>query len=210
MDWLHILGSIYAADIAMRRGSGDRWARRIELWIGVRQPATWQPLTGQFEQIFKALTFDEFAIHFETDRQPTPPPRQGRDPFSDADGVALVSGGIDSLTGAAKLINSGRVPLLISHQNSGPAGKALNAVDEGLARIGPHAGRYTFTACLQGIDADSSQRSRSMLYMGIACLIAACRGRNDVYLNENGIMALNVPLTEARLGSYSTHTCSPN
>src|SRR6266511_1713686 len=49
-----------------------------------------------------------------------------------------------------------------------------------------------------------------MLYMGIACLLATCLDLPGIYLNENGIMAINAPLTEARIGSYSTHTASPN
>jgi hypothetical protein len=48
-----------------------------------------------------------------------------------------------------------------------------------------------------------------MLYMGIACLMAACLEIEEVYLNENGVMAIHAPHTEARAGSFSTRTANP-
>ena len=56
---------------------------------------------------------------------------------------------------------------------------------------------------------ESSQRSRTLLFVGAACVVAAVGGSNQVWLNENGIMALHLPLTAARIGSLSTHTASP-
>jgi hypothetical protein len=56
---------------------------------------------------------------------------------------------------------------------------------------------------------ESSQRSRTFLFVGAAALVAALAGSDEVVLNENGVMALHVPLTAARIGSLSTHTASP-
>ncbi len=56
---------------------------------------------------------------------------------------------------------------------------------------------------------ESSQRSRTFLFVGAAAVIAAVGGSGQVWLNENGIMALHVPLTAARVGSLSTHTAAP-
>jgi len=47
------------------------------------------------------------------------------------------------------------------------------------------------------------------MFVGVAALVAHAGGSNKVYLNENGIMAIHVPLTAARIGSLSTHTASP-
>ncbi len=209
-DWLDILGALYATDLACPRGTGDNWARTIKLWVGVRNVDHWRPLANRFSQVFGALAYDELEINFVREENPAPQPRQSRKAFPETNCIALLSGGIDSLTGAGLLLRGGRVPLYISHQNSGAVGRALKAVENALHDIGPSAGRFTFTAHLQNADADSTQRSRSMLYMGIACLLATCLDLPGIYLNENGIMAINAPLTEARIGSYSTHTASPN
>ncbi|HZO68690.1 MAG TPA: 7-cyano-7-deazaguanine synthase [Kribbellaceae bacterium] len=210
-DWLDILGALYATDLACQRGANADWARAITVWIGVREPDHWQPLAARFSRLFAALTFDHIEIHFEHDRNPIEPPRQRRKPINGADCVALISGGVDSLTGAGMLLNGSHVPLFLSHQNSGAVGKALGAVDHGLKPLGSSAGRVSLTARLQDpLRAESTQRSRSMLYMGVACLLATCLGLRDVYLNENGVMAIHAPLTAARLGSYSTRTANPN
>jgi hypothetical protein len=210
-DWLDVLGALYATDLACPRGTNTGWARAIEVWIGVREPDHWKPLADRFSRVFSALTLDQIEIHFEHDQDAPPPPRQRRTPLPEADCVALLSGGVDSLAGAGKLMSGGHVPLFLSHQNSGAVGKALQAVDHGLEPLGATAGRLTLTARLRDpLQAESTQRSRSMLYMGTACLLAGCLGLGDVYLNENGVMAIHAPLTEARLGSYTTRTANPN
>jgi 7-cyano-7-deazaguanine synthase in queuosine biosynthesis len=210
-DWLDILGALYATDLACRRGSNTDWAREIQVWIGVREPDRWRPLAAGISRMFMALTFDQIEVSFEPDQRPLPPPRQRKKPLPPADCVALLSGGVDSLTGAGMLLGAGRVPIFLSHQNSGAVAKALHAIDDGLKSLGTSAGRLSLTARLQEpIHADSTQRSRSMLYMGTACLLVACLGLSDVYLNENGVMAIHVPLTPARIGSYSTRTVNPN
>jgi hypothetical protein len=56
---------------------------------------------------------------------------------------------------------------------------------------------------------EGSQRSRSLLYIGAAATLAAAMGLGDVFLNENGVMAIHLPMGEARIGSYSTRTASP-
>jgi 7-cyano-7-deazaguanine synthase in queuosine biosynthesis len=207
--WLDILGALHATDLACLRGANTDWSRQIELWVGVREPDHWQPLVDRFQRVFSALTYDHLILHFEPDTNPVPPPRQRQNPLPDADCVALLSGGIDSLTGAGLLLTGAHKPLFLSHQNSGAVAGALRAVHDVLNPLGQSAGDLTFTARVERLKPESTQRSRSMLYMGIACLLAACLGRHEVYLNENGVMAINVPLTAARVGSYSTRTASP-
>lgn len=56
---------------------------------------------------------------------------------------------------------------------------------------------------------EPTQRGRSLLFMGAGALLAHASGASDVYLNENGIMAVHLPVTEARIGSYSTKTAAP-
>jgi hypothetical protein len=56
---------------------------------------------------------------------------------------------------------------------------------------------------------EGSQRSRSLLYIGAAATVAAAMGIQDIFLNENGVMAVHLPMGEARVGSYSTRTASP-
>ena len=56
---------------------------------------------------------------------------------------------------------------------------------------------------------EASQRSRTLLYLGAASAVAAVGGSGRVWISENGVMAIHLPLTEARIGSLSTHTAAP-
>ena len=59
-------------------------------------------------------------------------------------------------------------------------------------------------------DAESSQRTRSFLFLTLAVLCARRAGHTEiVYIAENGQMAIHLPLTQARIGAFSTHTAHP-
>jgi 7-cyano-7-deazaguanine synthase in queuosine biosynthesis len=214
MDWMEILGFLFAADLVCERGAGDvQWARDIELWIPVRDPEFWEPRRPLIERIWGDLTNDGLRMHFEQEDDPAPPPRQSREPHPPHDCVALLSGGQDSYVGALELVAQGRRPLLVSHSASGAVNAAQNAVESNLREADSSVIRLKLSAGkARGAEAageEPSQRSRTFLFVGAAALVAALGGSKEVFLNENGIMALHVPMTAARIGSLSTHTASP-
>jgi hypothetical protein len=139
MDWLEILGHLFAVDMACERGDGDiDWSRSIQAWLPVRDPDFWQQHRSAIEGIWVDLTSDELQLRFEQEPSPNAPPRMARTPFAAHDCVALISGGQDSFTGALDLLDDGRKPLLLSHSASGAVNGAQNAVE----------------AILRGIDRD--------------------------------------------------------
>lgn len=214
MDWLEILGHLFAVDMACERGDGDvDWSRSIQAWLPVRDPDFWETHRPAIEGIWTDLTSDELQLRFEQEEAPTSPPRMGVGAFPDHDCVALISGGQDSFTGALDLLDSDRQPLLLSHSASGAVNGAQNAVEAILRGLDPNIKRLKIGAgkardrFFPG--AEASQRSRTFLFVGAAALVAAAGGSDEVVLNENGVMALHLPLTAARIGSLSTHTASP-
>jgi 7-cyano-7-deazaguanine synthase in queuosine biosynthesis len=214
LDWLEILGHLLALDISCDRGHGDvDWTRSIEAWLPVRDPDFWEAYKPAIEAIFGDLTDDQLVLHFEQDAESPTVPRMATTPFPEHAGVALVSGGQDSFAGALSLLNEGIRPLLLSHTASGATNTAQSAVEAALRATEPELRRIKLSArkaqnmALPG--SESSQRSRTFLFVGAAALVAACSATNQVWLNENGVMALHLPLTPARIGSFSTHTASP-
>lgn len=214
LDWLETLGHLFAIDMACERGAGDLdWTRSISAWLPVRDPDYWEQQRPTIEGIWGDLTGDQLKVRFEQDDQPDDPPRQAREPFPDHDCVALLSGGQDSFAGTLHLLDAGRAPLLLSHSASGAVNAAQNAVEAIVRVIKPELRRVKLGAG-KARDSDfpgmeSSQRSRTLLFVGAAAVIAARAGSGEVTLNENGVMALHLPLTAARIGSLSTHTASP-
>src|SRR5262249_56242187 len=60
-------------------------------------------------------------------------------------------------------------------------------------------------------DGETSQRTGSFLCMTLGALTARRKGYRDVlFLAENGQMAIHLPLTQGRVGAFSTHTAHPD
>ncbi|MBI4935940.1 MAG: 7-cyano-7-deazaguanine synthase [Actinobacteria bacterium] len=213
MDWLEVAGQIFAVDMACKRGDGDlSWARDITAHLPVRDPAYWQSQSPALQEIFGDFTSDRIHLHFESEPNPSPAPRQRSQPFPDHDCVALVSGGVDSFVGAVGLIADGRRTLAVSHTAAGATTRAQSRVEEVL--VGMYSGfeRVGLSAAKQGNsfpDPEKSQRSRSFLFLAVSALVASVGGTNEVFINENGPMAIHLPMTAARIGSLSTHTAAP-
>lgn len=210
MDWLELMVAMYAADLACQRGDGDLdWGRDIQLHVPLRDPGTLETHRVALQEVFSDLTGDRLQITLYEESDPLPIPRY-RQQWPEFDSVALFSGGVDSFVGAAMLLNEGAAPLLVSH------GYGANTTPQRLARE-CLAAQYRdspdariSTRLRQGFgDREESQRARSLLFMGAAAVIAAVGGVENVYINENGVMAVHVPLTAARFGSLSTKTAYP-
>jgi hypothetical protein len=210
-DWLEILTALYAADLACQRARGDTdWYRDIELHVGVRDPSHWTPFVVPLQELFADLTYDRMRLHLHADPEPVPPAPWGRKPFT-VDSVAMLSGGVDSFVGALELLAQGRTPLWLSH-GSGAVTTPQSAVRGFLdARNACPSAHISIDPNQQAGfgHVEDSRRARSLLFMGIAALAASVVGVEDVFLNENGVMAVHVPSTEARAGSFSTKTASP-
>lgn len=213
MDLAEIAGSLFAIDNACARGHGDvEWGRAIEAHIPVRDPDYWTHLAPRLEAVFADFTQDRLDLTFHPDPQPNSAPRQRSSPFRPFDCVALISGGVDSYAGSLVLLEDGRRPLGVSHTAAGAITHAQARVAEVLTSKLPDFERVGLTAQKSGPtfpQPEPSQRSRSFLFLAIASIAAAVGEVDDVFINENGVMAVHIPLTAARAGSLSTHTASP-
>lgn len=215
MDWLETLSAIFAADMICDRGEGDLdWDRSIELFVPARDPDFSESLASQLQDVFGSLTDDRLVLHFVQNQDPADPPRTRQQPFaSDTTGVALLSGGVDSFVGALSLLREAPDEpfLFVSHSSSGAVRASQTSLRPILHGISGRSEFPLFTAEKRNNfpTSEGSQRSRSLLYVGAAAVVATALCLRDVFLNENGVMAIHLPMGEARIGSYSTRTASP-
>jgi 7-cyano-7-deazaguanine synthase in queuosine biosynthesis len=214
LDWIELIGSMYAADLACDRGEGDtEWGRDIELHVPLREPTAFSAVVVPLQEVFADLTSDRLRLflHPAVDAAPTPRYAQPWEP-DQYDCVALLSGGVDSYTGAVKLLDAGHKPILLSH-GAGAQTTPQKAVRDALKTqfgFDPPFARLTAETVQNRFPGpEDSQRARTMLFIAAAALVATLVEVEDVYLNENGVMAVHVPLTAARLGSLSTKTAYP-
>jgi 7-cyano-7-deazaguanine synthase in queuosine biosynthesis len=216
-DWLDLLQAIHVADLVCRRGRNEEWNRHIVLSLPVRRSDHFEAHVPLIREVFGRLTQDQLDIHLETLVDPPPAHFPSRSRAPEIDAVALLSGGIDSAAAAVGVLEDHTQPCFVSHRSAPHVIHAQKAVTNALAGW---SGR-TFTTAGFHVDvkrnrpeaplpgADLSQRSRTLLFAGVAALIAAARGIRTVTLGENGVMAINCPLTAGRVAGFSTHTAHP-
>lgn len=212
-DFLSLALAVNAADHAVERSfSADGWTRTIELEVVLYEPAPFQQLTEAIQQTLRFLTGDFWQLSFVDGGYPPPIPRQRV--VHDADCVSLLSGGLDSLIGALDLTALGRSPIYVSHIAKGDS-------DTQVLYARTLGGGARHVQWNQNIwlkpqrEGEGSTRGRSIVFFAFAALAADSHAAAtdvasvEVFVPENGLISLNVPLNAGRVGSLSTKTTHP-
>ena len=210
-DFLTIALSVIAADTFVRRNDApDNWTRTIELEIAVADPTPWQSVNTTLEKALSFLSGDIWRFRI-VGGGPSCPPVSNK--LASEDCVCLFSGGLDSTLGAIKLTSEGRLPLLVSQ-----AYPREGTIQRSLAKIfGQPLHHFVGNADPKfSGNNETSMRPRSLLFLACGILAASSLANShtpqtkvDVFVPENGLIALNPPLTRRRLGSHSTRTTHP-
>lgn len=217
-DLLDLLHAIHITDLICARGRNENWTRELLLALPLRNPQPFHGLIPVIQETFGMMTFDRLRIELTTYNNPPPQrfPTKSIAPWKPGV-VALLSGGIDSACAGAQLASAYERPLFVSSRSSSHVSRAQNAVVEALRKICPGLRTVRFQsqpkhqhAIAPLPDSDLSQRARTLLYVGVASVIAAAHDIDHVVLGENGIMAINCPLTLGRAAGFSTRTAHPD
>lgn len=227
-DLLVIAASVYTVDKRVSRSglySGetyDNWTRALEVSIPVIDLNKWLAVKDDLEATLHFLSGDEWRLYFRKTEQ------HYRDCLyqekysiieNSFDGVSLFSGGLDSFSGAIKLLEDNKNICFVGCREY----KALNNRMQKLFKLVQN--EYTASnvdiivfntdpGVPRNIDEDiqsrfneNTSRSRSFLFLAAAVATASLIGNEiPVYIPENGFIGLNIPLTPSRLGSCSTRT----
>lgn len=210
-DLLSLALTVVTADFAGRRDrSPDGWTRDFEIDVAVVDPTFWNTQATTLSDALAFLTTDRWKLRFHAGGLLPPAPQRPIRPEEDC--VVLLSGGLDSLIGAIDLATTGKKPFAISQTVRGDADNQI----EFAARIGGGLNHLQLNHNADVPDAtEDSQRTRSLIFVTFGVLAATTLKRYydgetiPLYLCENGFIALNPPLTGARIGSLSTRTAHP-
>ena len=203
---------MFAADLAGHRAqSPDGWTRSFELQIAVSAPEVWTKCERSVENLLRFLTTDIWTVSFiaggmvpETHPKAVP---------LDVDAAVLLSGGLDSLIGAIDQGQVGKKLIAVSQIVRGD-GEKQELFASSIGSIKQHL-RLSHAEHIPNIESPASQRSRSLLFLAYGVLAATSiakyrqAGDVDLFVCENGFIALNPPLTPGRVGSLSTRTTHP-
>lgn len=216
-DLLLLAAAVYSTDRCMKRGERENSPRDIQLSVPVVNIGVLQPEIHRIEQILRKLSSDSWTVML---RQVNGMVEKPNKQSSTSGKTLLFSGGLDSLAAAIDLGLAGEQLQLVSHiTHNQPTAAAQEQLIEMMgATLGlsfPHR-RFLVSAKSSNpspdlaFDAESSQRTRSFLFLTLAALCARRVGHQSiVVIAENGQMAVHLPATEGRIGPFSTRTAHP-
>lgn len=221
LDFVDLGALIYLADEMVRRAEAqDHWTRTIRCLVPVTDVARWQENTELLAKTLEVLSGDLWQFDWVPLSTPRPVSRHRRRLPVGFDVVCLFSGGTDSLLGAVQLLREGKKVVLVGHQSEGQTAAAQTEMAAELASMFP--GKSCFVQCRVSrstraspafqlaAKVERSHRPRSFLFLALGIGVALqCRVR-DVFMPENGFMALNIPIQKSRTGALSTRTAHPS
>jgi hypothetical protein len=222
VDLMIVAAHIHAADTRISRAteSQDNWTREIRLVIPVSDPQPWNDATAVLQTMLNFLTGDRWSFSFRLrpkgfESTVTQKPLVYTKPRFD--GLSLFSGGLDSLIAAINSLEDGKNPLFVSHAGEGAVSASQEVVFRYLeSKYSKRAFRrlriwMNFPhGIVEGSASEDSTRGRSFLFFASAAFAASGFERScRLQVPENGLIALNVPLDQLRLGSLSTRTTHP-
>ncbi|MDP8258831.1 MAG: hypothetical protein P9L90_05370 [Candidatus Aadella gelida] len=219
LDLYEIATIVYAADKKCGRGKREDWIRNMDFYIPVRNLIFWETQKRLLEDMISFLSGDNVRMNFSQYNSTCKSQirrmyfrrrkqsRQWREKFDNVDSVALFSGGLDSTSGAIRLMGEGLNPILVKVTGDGSkASDIVKFIGDRLDKTIPHIHTQ---AKPSGGAAEESQRMRSFYFLSIAFFVANRFDIKDIFINEHSIMTIHLPLTMSRIGSFSTHTAHP-
>lgn len=219
-DLLVLAVAVFAGDTRTSRDteSQDGWTREIEVYVPVSDPDLWNAQRDHISRTLRFLTGDLWNVQFRSrahaDERFVPASNAKLPPGPRV--ACLFSGGLDSFVGAIDLLRQGLHPVLVGHHKSpdvfAPQKHCAELIQaaSGATQV-DHFGAYLAVPkeLFGGVE-EKTERARSFLFLSLGILVSSSLpGEVPLVVPENGLIALNVPLTPLRLGSLSTRTAHP-
>ena len=208
----------YADRIIPRDMFYDAWTRNIRLYIPVLQIDKFNANQHLIEEMLSYLSGDNIQLIFRKREFNTIENKfskkfdKSNEPKFNYQKVCMLSGGLDSFIGAIDLLQSTDKIAFIGHYGGGKGVLAYQKLVKESLSSTYNLSEYNyfnfFATPLKG--KEDTTRTRSFMFFAHAIAIASSM-QNDIelYIPENGLISLNIPLTNSRLGSSSTRTTHP-
>jgi 7-cyano-7-deazaguanine synthase in queuosine biosynthesis len=220
-DMLNVAASVFACDLAFKRGERELFTRSIDLVLPVVNLALFNSIKQEIIYALYVLSDDNWSITFVNQSGIPEVSKQWKQDSKEK--ILLFSGGIDSLSAAVVLGKSNEKVHLVSHvtanhiisnsqeilfdqlQKKFPNQFSRDDINVGC--INKTESGFPFPS---DQDREETQRTRSFMFLTLAGIIARRHGSRDIIMMaENGQLAIHLPLTRNRIGAFSTHTAHP-
>jgi len=212
-DLLEIAFVIYISDICVKRNPD--LSRKLHILMPVRHLEVWSKSLTQLERTISFLARDDVTIHLVKKKGRCDPmdlfcsaPRQN-------ECTCLLSGGLDSAAGAVWSLENGLKPIFVSYSSGGILTKIQTDLFTRLEKETKltlrrltvpwqlrRAGAYRL---VKQKDSLLYQHLRSFFYLSLATAAAVESKCADVYICENGPIALNPLISESHVNTRTVH-----
>ncbi|MDT4897398.1 MAG: hypothetical protein QOH25_2475 [Acidobacteriota bacterium] len=219
-DLLRVGQAAFLADRAFRRGGNlGQQTRRLTVVLPVEEPERWSGIRDRVVKFAEFASQDEWQFEFTPLRRRAPRRRREIDFTSQNASINLFSNGLDSLCGAAAAFKRGETPVFVSHSPPGIeyVQRKINDLQDalGFAKVEPHFVNVLFRASdrnargKRSMFPETSRRTRPVLFLSMAGAAALELGVSKIFLNENGVLAINLPFKANQRGANSTRHAHP-
>lgn len=219
IDMMAFATLVYLADTRISRAvhSQDSWTREIEIELPVANFKTWSKASADLIRMLNFLTGDKWNLIFEQRNFKFDNMVASLEEQREFDVVSLFSGGMDSLISTINYLEDKKNIVLISHAGDGFTKNAqTNIIKEFKEKYPDIMPLYLDlwmvfdSEFIPNGEKENSTRSRSFLFIAFAVFaISGIINVSKLEIPENGLIALNVPLDNLRVGSHSTRTTHP-
>ena len=223
IDLLYIALMVYYADrVVVRKKEDDAWTRKIRLYIPVLELEKWNENKDILEQMISFLSGDIWKFEFRkrdlnSKEEKVNKGIRRHTKKHQPKAICMLSGGLDSFIGAIDILNREKDIWFVGHYGGGKGvipyqkniiNKLIRQYDLSTEQFfNFHA---TPVRSEKYILMEDSTRTRSFMFFAHAIILGSAINRDTtLYIPENGLISLNIPLTNTRLGSCSTRTTHP-
>jgi 7-cyano-7-deazaguanine synthase in queuosine biosynthesis len=214
-DLLDIASIIYLADIYIPRSK--LLSRDLVFLIPVRNKEIWLKNVRLLEIIVSFLTFNHARFYFTEKSGKEKADKINFSVEYNEKCVSLFSGGLDSFIGATQLLSEKRKPIFVSHYSSRPLKILQERLFQSLRQVYPdliHNG-IQVSHVTKNIDDRYKlgkqphqvlyQYARSFLFLSLATCVAIQNNIAEIFIYENGPVALNPTFSEALFNTRTAH-----
>lgn len=229
-DLIDIAIAVFVTDRLCRRrphrapDDGTHWSRGLHAQVAVRCPDRWRDerVSSVLNRLLCWLTDDEWTLTFvgggprlarRADNQDT----LFEEPLEEPASVGLLSGGLDSLLGAAAELDRPGELLLVSTATHNKLGNRQHHIARELASIGSRPVRWLGVPVnltpegksLPGAAEEPSQRTRAFVFLALGVAAAVAAHCDELRVYENGPGSLNLALNAGQRGAMNTRAMRP-
>ena len=220
IDLFNISLMVYYADRAvLRNEEDDAWTRSIKIYMPVLELDVWNSNKTLLENMLNFLSGDNWSFDFrarnineiESSAQKGIDRRRKK---INPDSICMLSGGLDSFIGAINLLERSNNICFVGHYGGGKGvsvyqNKINHILQEQYTLTKDYFFNFYAAPIIEG-SKDDTTRTRSFMFFSHAIILASGMNKEiDLFIPENGLISLNIPMIINRIGSSSTRTTHP-